>query len=71
MTSGGRNPAGEGRGTETPSPAWIPCAICTDLIGLDQYQSARCWTDPHGITVAAHHHCLIALGETELDLPAA
>lgn len=55
-----------------PSGAgWIPCAICTHHIRLDQYRSARCWTDPFGVTVAAHHHCLVALGETDLDLPAA
>lgn len=50
---------------------WIPCAICTALIGLDQYRTARCWTDPHGTTVAAHHACLVDLGETDLELPPA
>lgn len=49
----------------------IPCAICSQPIHLDQYRTARCWTDPFGVTVAAHHQCLVALGETDLDLPPA
>lgn len=48
---------------------WIPCAICTDTITLDEHRSARCWTDPTGITVAAHRNCLIRVGEHELSLP--
>lgn len=58
------SPGGEGAG-------WIPCAICTALITLDQHRSARCWTDPLGVTVAAHHTCLVRLGERDLDLPPA
>ena len=50
---------------------WIPCAICTRAIPLDQYRTARCWTDPEGVTVAAHAACLVSIGEHELDLPAA
>jgi hypothetical protein len=46
----------------------IPCAICTGPITLDQYRSARCWTDPQGVTVAAHAICLVRVGETDLGL---
>lgn len=68
------HPGGEGTpapgGTHGPSGAgWIPCAICLLPIHLHQYRTARCWTDPNGITVAAHAHCLIWVGETELRLP--
>lgn len=53
------SPGGEG---------WIPCVICLDLIPLDEYASARCWTDPLGTTCAAHHACLVRVGEFELKL---
>lgn len=53
----------------TPSPAGhIPCVICLDLIRIEEYRSARCWTDPNGITCAAHSHCLIRVGEREIGL---
>jgi hypothetical protein len=62
-------PAGEGRRTEHPSSAgYIPCVICLEPISLDQYATARCWTDPHGETCAAHALCLIAVGERDLRL---
>lgn len=48
--------------------AFIPCTICSDFISSDQYRSARCWTDPGGITVAAHQECLARVGEYELRL---
>jgi hypothetical protein len=48
---------------------WIPCAICTDPIHPHEYRSARCWTDPTAITVAAHAACLVRIGEHELSLP--
>lgn len=48
----------------------IICCICIDHIRLDEYRTARCWTDPNGITCAAHRHCLIRLGERDLELPA-
>jgi hypothetical protein len=54
-----------------PSAGHIPCAICTHPIYLDEYRTARCWTDPNSITVAAHASCLVRVGESELDLPAA
>lgn len=47
----------------------IPCVICLDHIHLEEYRTARCWTDPNGITCAAHAPCLTRLGETELQLP--
>ncbi len=47
---------------------YIPCAVCTEPINRDEYRQARCWTDPDGITVAAHQECLIRLGETDLEL---
>lgn len=69
-TGGESHPAPDG--THEPSGAgWIPCAICTHPIGLEQYRTARCWTDPHGTTVAAHAGCLTWIGETDLDLPPA
>lgn len=46
----------------------IECCICTHPILLNEYRTARCWTDPQGITVAAHHPCLIRIGEAELNL---
>lgn len=46
----------------------IPCVICLDLIRLEEYRSARCWTDPNGITCAAHAACLIRVGEREIGL---
>jgi hypothetical protein len=63
---GGHSPA---RGTaRAPALGHIQCAICAGLIGLDQYRQARCWTDPEGITVAAHATCLIRVGERDLGL---
>jgi hypothetical protein len=49
----------------------IPCTICTHTIAPDDYRTARCWTDPGGTTCAAHHACLVRVGETELHLPPA
>lgn len=46
----------------------IPCVICTHTIALEQYRDARCWTDPNGITCAAHAACLLAVGEQEIGL---
>lgn len=43
MTSGGRNPAGEGRGTESPSPAGRIC----DVIGCDGKHNAKGLCRPH------------------------
>jgi hypothetical protein len=63
-------PAPDGRSAPAPSGAgWIPCALCLLPIHLDQYRTARCWTDPEGVTVAAHAACLLWVGETELRLP--
>lgn len=63
-------PAGEGPGAEMPSPAGhIICCICVLPIPLDQYRTGRCWTDPEGVTVAAHAACLTWIGENELHLP--
>lgn len=56
---------------EPGTAGWIPCCICTDPIRPDQYATAVCWADPHGHTCAAHRACLIAVGETELQLPPA
>jgi hypothetical protein len=64
-SGGGNNPAGV---PPAPRPGHIPCVVCRHTIGLDQYRQARCWTDPHGITCAAHAACLQALGETDLGL---
>lgn len=47
----------------------IQCCFCTDTIAYDEYRQARCWTDPAGITVAAHVGCLTRLGEHDLRLP--
>ena len=49
-------------------PGHIPCCICLAAISLDDYRTARCWTDPRGITCAAHAACLIRLGEQEIGL---
>lgn len=49
-------------------PGYIPCAVCTEPINYDEYRSARVWTDPDGLTVAAHQECLVRLGETDLEL---
>lgn len=63
-------PVGEGRGTEAPSPTGhIVCCLCLFPIALEQYRTARCWTDPEGVTVAAHAGCLTWIGEHELSLP--
>lgn len=51
-----------------PRAGHIPCVICTGPIGLDEYRTARCWTDPHGITCAAHAACLARVGEQDLGL---
>ena len=48
----------------------IVCCICLDHIRIEEYRTARCWTDPNGITCAAHSACLIRVGEQDLDLPA-
>lgn len=62
-------PGQEGRGTGVPSsPGHVRCCICTDLILLSEYRTARCWTDPNGITCAAHALCLIRVGEREIGL---
>lgn len=47
---------------------YIPCAVCSCPIELDEYRTARVWTDPDGITVAAHQECLVRLGESDLEL---
>lgn len=49
----------------------IPCVICLLPISLHEYRTARCWTDPHGVTCAAHAQCLLAIGEKDLSLPPA
>lgn len=51
-----------------PSVGHIICCICLLPIPLDEYHSARCWTDPTGITCAAHARCLTNVGEPDLDL---
>lgn len=71
FAAGGEGTPAPGLSHDGPEAGHIPCAICTGHITLDQYRSARCWTDPHGITVAAHHACLVRVGETDLDLPPA
>lgn len=66
MTS---RPVGEGQGAEAPSPTGhIVCCICLLPIPLDQYRTARCWTDPQGITCAAHVACLVWVGERDVGL---
>lgn len=67
-TGGEGNPARE-EPQHSSRAGWIPCAICSGLIGLDEYRTARCWTDPNSITVAAHQACLTRVGEQELNLP--
>jgi hypothetical protein len=69
MTPGGGNsPARDGSHEPSRAPGWIPCAICLDHIHLDEYRTARCWTDPDGTTVAAHAMCLVRVGERDLGL---
>jgi len=68
VEDGSDHPAGE---PPVPRPGHIPCVICLDTIYLDEYKQARCWTDPRGITCAAHADCLRRLGETDLGLNAA
>ncbi len=70
--AGGKGgPARVGTGKPTRAEGHIPCVICTGTIELDDYLSARCWTDPVGITCAAHAACLVRVGEYDLDLPPA
>lgn len=69
MKLGGRSaPAGEEPNAPSPT-GHIQCCICTNTIALDEYRTARCWADPTAITVAAHAHCLVRIGEHELSLP--
>lgn len=46
----------------------IPCCICLDHIRIEEYRTARCWTDPLGVTCAAHASCLVRVGEKDLGL---
>lgn len=48
----------------------IPCVICLQTIRIEEYRTARCWTDPDGQTCAAHASCLIRVGEKDLGLRA-
>jgi hypothetical protein len=67
LAGGEGNPARDAH----PGPSragWIPCCICLDHIRLEEYRTARCWTDPDGTTVAAHAACLVRIGETDLGL---
>jgi hypothetical protein len=68
-----RRSGGPARGSSHDEPravGHIPCVICTRTIELADYRSARCWTDPTGITCAAHAGCLRRLGESDLGLGA-
>ncbi len=70
--AGGKGgPAWVGTGEPTRAAGHIVCVICIGIIELDDYRSARCWTDPGGITCAAHAGCLVRVGEADLDLPPA
>jgi hypothetical protein len=69
MTRGGEGrPARDDRELPPSRAGHIPCCICTGPIPLDEYAMARCWTDPHGVTCAAHATCLVSLGEQEIGL---
>lgn len=63
---------GEGNPARGPSHegsrADAECWVCAHPITRPD---GWCWTDPHGRVVAAHHACLVLLGETDLDLPPA
>lgn len=50
------------------STGHIKCCICTGLISVSEYRTARCWVDPNGVTCAAHARCLISVGEKEIGL---
>lgn len=52
----------------TSRAGWIPCVICIQTISVDEYRTARCWTDPFGVTCAAHATCLVSVGERDLGL---
>jgi hypothetical protein len=39
--------------------------ICVTFIRPAEYRSARVWTDPMGITCAAHDGCLVRVGERD------
>jgi hypothetical protein len=67
FAGGEGNPAPD-RSHDRSGAGHIECAICLDHIRLDEYRTARCWTDPHGTTCAAHHHCLVRVGERDLGL---
>jgi hypothetical protein len=54
--------------TATGTPGHILCCICIRPIALDEYRTARCWTDPGGVSCAAHALCLVSLGEKEIGL---
>lgn len=68
MTAGGVARPARGGPYDSSRAGHIPCCICTATIALDEYRTARCWTDPNGITVAAHALCLLAVGEKEIGL---
>jgi hypothetical protein len=62
---------GEGRPAREHGPSragHIACCICLAPIPLDQYATARCWTDPNGETCAAHASCLLSVGEWDLGI---
>lgn len=44
------------------------CAACGQPIFDEQWPSSYCWTDPDGITVAAHGHCLRPFDEIVEDM---
>jgi hypothetical protein len=69
LAGGEGNPARDGAHPSPPRAGHIRCVICTDTIALDNYRSARCWTDPGGHTCAAHAACLIRVGEPDMQLP--
>jgi hypothetical protein len=68
--TGGEGPPAPGLSHDGPGAGHIACVICMCPIRLDQYRTARCWTDPRGTTCAAHNSCLIRIGERDLGLPA-
>jgi hypothetical protein len=68
LAGGEGDPAPDRSHDRSGAAGHIPCCICLDHIRLEEYRTARCWTDPDGTTVAAHAACLVRVGETDLGL---
>jgi hypothetical protein len=69
MTPGGEGTPARAASHDTSRAGWIDCWVCAETI--HDHTTGQCWADPFGHTVAAHHECLVLLGESDLHLPSA